>query len=270
METSYQTILKQTLKERTQANAGYSLRSFARDLGLAPSTLSEILNGRKGLSPKKSRLVAQALRLPDWQASLFCDLVTQDHSKSPKDRAAAHQRLKESAHDNHVRIIKFTALKALTSWIDLGILELTHIKDFKGTHSWITKKLGVQDSEIKESVARLMQAGLLEIENGRWTDVSPLFSTTDGIPNESIRNFQRGVLNLALKKLENTDVTARTVKSVVFSLVDSEIPAAQKILDEAISKIVRLSDKSPQPRDQVMCFSAQLFPLTNVKPGDQS
>ena len=45
-------ILNEKFKERVQANSAYSLRSFARDLKVSPSTLSEIFNQKKGLSQK--------------------------------------------------------------------------------------------------------------------------------------------------------------------------------------------------------------------------
>ncbi|MGZ3696229.1 MAG: DUF4423 domain-containing protein, partial [Bdellovibrionota bacterium] len=97
------------------------------------------------------------------------------------------------------------------------------------------------------------------------SDVSPLFSSTDGVPSEAIRNFQRSVLLLGLKKLENPDTNARTVKSVVFSLSEANMKQAKEILNEAVAKIVSLADESHQPREQVACFSAQLFSLLDSK-----
>jgi uncharacterized protein (TIGR02147 family) len=113
-------------------------------------------------------------------------------------------------------------------------------------------------------VARLKEANLLEVDakTGKWTDVSPLFSSTDGVPSESIRRFHGTVLRMALRKLESQSVEQRTVKSVVFSMSKSNLPRAKKILDEALSKIVSLADESQQERDEVMCFSSQLFSLT--------
>jgi uncharacterized protein (TIGR02147 family) len=125
----------------------------------------------------------------------------------------------------------------------------------------------VEEGLVSQSIERLKNANLLKIESatGAWLDASPLFSTTDGIPSESIRRFHRSVLHLALKKLESTNVEDRTVKTAVFSVAKDRIPKAKKILDEAIAKIVALADESSQEREDVMCFSAQLFSVLDSK-----
>lgn len=265
MRIDYRSILNEILQERSAANASYSLRSYARDLKISPSTLSEVLNGKKGLSPKLASSIANNLKLPDWEKSYFCDLVTKDHAKSPRIRSEARKRLEDRKQENHMHILNQRAVKALTSWVDLAILELTYMADFEGTTDWIAKKLQINSVVVNSSVKRLMAAGLLEIdkETGRWSDVSPLFSSTDGISNESIRNFHKTVLNLALKKLESPDLKSRTVKSVIFSMSSENIPKAQKIMNDAIAQIVSLADKSNQERNEVLCFSSQLFSLLN-------
>lgn len=271
METTYRDILAQTFHERSMVNSRYSMRSFARDLEVPPSTLSEVLNGKKGISVKRSGDLAIKLKLPEWQAQLFCDLVAIEHAKSPLVKKEAGIRLKDRMLENKMRLINHTALLALTSWVDLAILELTYLKDFQGSYSWIAKKINVEQLVVEHSVQRLLNAKLLEIDKVKniWSDVSPLFSTTDGIPNENIRNFHKSVLQLGVKKLDNQDTESRTVKSVVFSVSESNKEKAKKILDEAISKIVALADESSQERDEVMCFSGQLFSLIENKGKNQ-
>lgn len=265
MKDNYRNILNEILAERSTANSAYSMRSYARDLDIAPSTLSEILNGKKGLSKTLANSIAKRLRLPDWEVNYFCDLVAKEHAKSPKARAEAKERLKNRKTENHVHVINQQAAKALTSWVDLAILELTHLKNFKPSIPWIAKKLNKEEALVIISVKRLEEAKLLEInhETGVWNDRSPLFSSTDGVPNESIRNFHKTVLNLAIEKLENPDVQARTVKTVVFSVSEANVAKAKQILNDAITQIVSLADESNQERENVLCFSAQLFSLLN-------
>jgi uncharacterized protein (TIGR02147 family) len=260
---TYQQILQQTFKERSRLNPSYSLRSYARDLGLAPSTLSELFNGKKGISPRKAAALIHALKLPEWQGSLFIDLVRKNHAKSPKERAAAKGRLASREVEYSSQIRKVTALKSLTSWIDLAILEVTHLKDFYESPDWIARRLGVSEAEILSAVGRLTEADLLRIEPGKgWIDASPFFTTSDGPPSEAIREFHKTVLRLGLAKLESANVTNRTVKGVIFSLKENQLPLAKQILNEAIGKIVALSESESGPKDHVLSFNAQLLTLT--------
>jgi len=248
-------------------NPSYSMRSFARDLELSPSSLSEVLSGKKGISTKKSAEVAKNLKLPEWQIQYFCDLVAKEHAKSPRQRLEAKIRLKDRTQENQVLILRQEAMRALTSWVDLAILELTYLKDFKPSPKWIAKKLGVEEERVQNSLARLKAVKLLEVDakTGKWSDLSPVFSSTDGLPSEAIRGFHQSVLQHALKKLQNPDVEARTVKSAIFSLSKANRMHAKKILDDAITKIVSLGDQGSQEREDVMCFSAQLFSLLEEK-----
>lgn len=267
MQTTYRDILNQAYLDRSSANPSYSMRSFARDLGISASTLSEVLSGKKGISPKRALQFAKTIRLPEWQVQMFCDLVTQDHAKSPSTRESARERLQHLKQENSVRLLNQSAARALTSWVDLAILELTYLKDFKPSPSWISKKLGIESTVAAKSIERLKAVDLLKVdsETGTWIDASPLFSTTDGIPSDSIRAFHRSVLQLAIQKLETKSVEERTVKTAVVSLSGDRIQRAKNILDEAIGKIVSLADESSQEREDILCFSLQLFSVLESK-----
>lgn len=263
MNKDYRLILKEIFEERSFLNATYSLRAFARDLNVSPSTLSEILNRKKGLSLKLAMSVANKLKMPSWEKEYFCDLVSKENSKSSRIRNDAIKRLKDRSRENDLKILNHKAIRALTSWTDLAILELTNLKQFENSITWIAKQLNIEESSAKLSVERLIEAKLLKIDkvSGKWSDISPLFSTTDGVPSESIRRLHKTILFLALQKLESVDNESRSVKSIVFSLSNSQIPKAKKIIDNAIGEIVALADKKNHERDQVMCFSSQLFSL---------
>ena len=84
--------LSAELQSRRARRANYSLRAFARDLHLSPSTVSEILSGKVGLSPMKSRLVAKLLKLPSPHDEHFCDLISAKHARSDIERRSAQKR----------------------------------------------------------------------------------------------------------------------------------------------------------------------------------
>lgn len=52
---TYQHYMLSEFEGRKSRNPGYSLRAFARDLGLAAPKLSEILRGKGGLSEASAR-----------------------------------------------------------------------------------------------------------------------------------------------------------------------------------------------------------------------
>ncbi|MGE0617107.1 MAG: hypothetical protein AB7P04_15865 [Bacteriovoracia bacterium] len=57
----YRELLKAALAQRIQKNPAYSLRAFARDLGISPGHLCEVLSGKHRLSRRMESLVVNKL-----------------------------------------------------------------------------------------------------------------------------------------------------------------------------------------------------------------
>lgn len=69
---SFRQLLVNELAARRSRNRRYSLRSFARTLRIDHSTLSQILRGRRALTPRAIRDLAGALRLAGHEIDSYC------------------------------------------------------------------------------------------------------------------------------------------------------------------------------------------------------
>lgn len=63
--------------ERKEKNPRYSLRAFARSLGVSSGQLSEILSGKRPLSHKLARRISIALALTEVEGQRLLQLVSQ-------------------------------------------------------------------------------------------------------------------------------------------------------------------------------------------------
>ena len=70
-------FLMTTFNERKDKNPRYSLRAFARSLGVSSGQLSEILSGKRPLSHKLARRIAIALALTEEESQKLVFLVSQ-------------------------------------------------------------------------------------------------------------------------------------------------------------------------------------------------
>lgn len=66
-----------TFNDRKDKNPRYSLRAFARSLGVSSGQLSEILSGKRPLSHKLARRIAIALALTEEESQKLIFLVSQ-------------------------------------------------------------------------------------------------------------------------------------------------------------------------------------------------
>ena len=62
-QIKFHQVLQQSFEAICKKNSQYTMRSFARKIGIAPSTLSDFINGRKCLSAKKIYSISLKLSL---------------------------------------------------------------------------------------------------------------------------------------------------------------------------------------------------------------
>jgi hypothetical protein len=71
---TFRTVLQAEFERRKATNPRYSLRSFARDLAVDHSTLSQMLRGRRRLTTRSVRALGRRLRLGAPAIAELCAL----------------------------------------------------------------------------------------------------------------------------------------------------------------------------------------------------
>jgi len=79
-------VLNAEFERRRAANRRYSLRSFARDLSVDHSTLSQILRGKRRLTGRNVRAFGRRLRLPAPEIAELCAVENECAVLSALDR----------------------------------------------------------------------------------------------------------------------------------------------------------------------------------------
>ncbi len=121
-QLSYQSVLLAEFEYRRSRNAGYSLRAFARDLAMAPSSLNEVLNGAKGISTAKARKLAKRLGLSDDIGERFVLSARAQHARAAVDRESAQRELAELAAQDRTPQPRTTTI---VSWVAEAVLKLS-------------------------------------------------------------------------------------------------------------------------------------------------
>jgi uncharacterized protein (TIGR02147 family) len=123
-------FLSSELDRRKKKNPSYSMRSFARDLELSPSRLSEILKGA-GLSEQRGLEIAQKLKLNLKEKTFLLDLILIGTSTNANVKTFALKRIKKAQKLNRLENLKEAQFRSVADWYHAAILELTQLKDFK-------------------------------------------------------------------------------------------------------------------------------------------
>ena len=91
----YRELIKAEFHRRRISDPFYSLRTFAKDLGLSPIYVSYLLRFKRGLSKHNALPVAHAMGLNGSVARRFCLLVNAQSARTAAQRNVAKQGLQK-------------------------------------------------------------------------------------------------------------------------------------------------------------------------------
>ncbi len=257
---TYRTILKEELAQRCSRNARYSLRSFAKFLNISPGRLSDVMNGRYGLSRNSAQEIASRLGYNTEELNHFCDLVDSQHARAKKEREKAKERLKTNIPEK--QNLTMDAFQIVSDWYHYAILELTVTKNFKSSPKWISKKLDVSEHIVKSGIERMKRLGLIEEASGSLKAVDDFSASPSGIPSESIKKFHTQVLEKALAAIREQSLDERDFSSIIMAINPKDIPDAKEEIKNFRRKLNNRFEKS-KTKSSVYCLNIQLFRLSN-------
>lgn len=239
-------FLNEIIQSRRSKNPRYSLRAFARDLKISPARLSGLLNGYALPGKLVRDHIVGELNLEAKQRERFLYLVGK-YLQERKDSRAPH-------------VLDDNELQLLPDWRHFAILNIMEIADFQSDSSWISNRLGLTEAEVKDSLEKLLQAGLAVEEGGKLRPTYSNTSSSHDIPSSALRHFHRQFLNIASKAMDEVPVDQRDITSLILA-GDSLNLGKVKLLAKQFRKEA-CSILENGRRDELYNISIQIVPVT--------
>lgn len=260
--SDFREVLQSQFAARCRKNPRYTLRSFARDLDVAPATLSEAMTGRHVPTSRTATKIAAALTLSDRQRQLFVAMVEAQHPRSPKKRSSARTRLGAGSPRTKERVVSLDVVRVISDWYHFGILELVQTKGFQRSPQWIGRTLGIKPSQAEAAIQRLLDLGFLADQKGKLVPTEANNTTPDDIPSSAIRQFHCQIMAKATDALEGQTVLEREIKSMIVGIPREALPELRDVLRNFFETF---KDKTTlmEPKDEIYGFSMQFFRLQN-------
>ncbi|NUM58712.1 MAG: TIGR02147 family protein [Bdellovibrionaceae bacterium] len=235
--------LQRQFTERCKRNPRYSLRAFSKYLCIDPSSLSQILSGKRPLSKKNVQNICQKL------------LAT------PKDlQSFGLMTLEQVTDPNYIQLTQDN-FAVISEWYHYAILELTYISGFKTDTKWISKKLSITTEEAKSAVERLKRLGLVLEENGTLVKSSK-FLTNHSNANTSTahKEFQKQVIEKALLAVDECSAEDKDITSMTMAIDISKLDKARELTRKYRREMCALLENGEQT--QVYNLGIQLYPIS--------
>jgi len=261
--SSYHDLLDEEFEKRKNFNEAYSLRAFARDLGLPAPRLSLILKKREGISVEAAEEIANKLKLNEQKKQWFCSSVGSLHSRSSKERESFKERVQQYKHEAKVfSEIHLEYFKVIADWYHFAILELTYLKDFKNDPHWIADVLKITPTEVKEAIDRMRALDLVVENDGNLVDAFKFLATPNDVPSASLKKFNTQLMKKAMEALYEQDVLEREIASNIFSVRKDQLPLFKEKL-RTFRRELEHEASQQKEKDAVYCLSMQFYELTN-------
>ncbi len=222
--------LEKELQARIERNPHYSMRGFAKSLGLSHSLLSLILSGKREVSRKTIKKMAK----------LF------PSQEKPLTR------------------VPLQTFESLYRWYDYAILSLLEIPATKMDPQAIAKRLGISPIEARLSLSRLKQNGIIAKKNGKWRQVIPPIIVENNVSTDLTRKHHAELLKKADDSLHMDPFEVRDFSSTTFAVDPEHIPYARKRIRDFRRKLVAELESFGRPKE-VYHLSVQLYPVSHGK-----
>lgn len=241
--TSFRLWLQRQFTERCKKNPRYSLRAFAKFLLIDPSSLSQILSGKRPLSKKNVQAICQKL------------LAT------PQDLKSFGLVKTSQVVDADYLQVSLDTFAVISDWYHIAILELTFVSEFKADSKWISKKLSITTEEAKSAVERLKRLGLLLEENGSYIKSSKLLTNRSDVSTSAAHKaLQRQIIEKALLAIDECAAEEKDITSMTMAIDISNLDKARELTRKYRREMCALLEDGEQT--QVYNLGIQLYPIS--------
>lgn len=257
-----QALLLEELAARKGRDARYSIRNFARDLGVSKTALSDVLGGRRRFSRASALRVVERLELGPTRRIGFLE----EHVLRTGSTALLGMSVPGGEDE-------FQASSDLHS---MALLALADLRSSRAEPEWIARKLGISTLEARATLERLVRLGRVEI-------VSDNLKRPRGASSRSLERIEtpqsrRKRAKLALRAAESAierfPGLDNLFQAQAIAVSRSRLKEAEKMISDFRAAFARRMSTGPVRADagEACLLSVQFFPIANPSDfrGDES
>ncbi len=246
--------LEDHFQSRKKQNPVYSLRAYARDLGLHPSTLLKVMSGKRGLPFADVESVASRLNLSYPEREEFLNSVLQSRGmQTVVKKSWTNPATVELKNDLHFQVI--------AEWEYFAVLNLMKTSDFRPELKWIGERLGISLARVQKIFEVLQKTEMIQVDKqGQWVRCHPRITSSDDINALALKVGHQNELRLAIAKIWDTTVEERDFCSMMMPINPKHLKKAKKLTRTYVQQMEKLLEEGPS--SEVYQLSVQLFPVT--------
>lgn len=240
--------LRKEYSLKTEGNGSYSLRAFARDLGVSHTLLNLIFKGERKVTDAFSKKALESISL----------------SQESKEAMALGLK-KNLTPEEKFQKLSLSQASMMSDWVHYAILSLTEIEGFNWDHKWIASRLGIPPLKAATAMKRLEELNVLVTDEfGKMKQKSVKIVVDNNTAFDAGKKFNRGLMKKAIQSMDNCQFMHRDLSSTTFTLDPKYIPYAVSEIKKFRRKLSEDLETMGE-QSEVYAITVQLFPLSDVE-----
>lgn len=243
---------------------GFSLRSLARESGLASGYLPMVLAGSRNLSAKALEKCSRYLGLSPRERNYLDLLRTLGDSDSPEARKEAFEKIQRYRTYQQVNPREIEVYRYLTRWFYVAIREMALLPGFRPDARWIQARLRgkVSLKDVQQALDFLISSGFMTVQpDGSVTVPQKDMQCIGGVFKLALGNFHSEMLGLAIDSISSTPRDRRSVTGHTMAISEKNYQKVVKILESALKQIAEL-EETDDSNNEVYHIALAAFPLS--------
>lgn len=260
----YREFLRDWFNFLKQTKPGFSLRSLARESGLASGYLPMVLSGSRNLSAKALEKCSRYLALTPRERNYLDLLRTLGDSDAPEARREAFEKIQRYRTYQQVNPREIEVYRYLTRWFYVAIREMALLPGFRPDARWIQARLKgkVSLKEVQQALDFLISNGFMTVQPDGTVKVPQKdMQCIGGVFKLALGNFHSEMLGLAIEAISNTPRDKRSVTGHTMAVSEKNYDKMVKILEGALKQIADLEETDDSAND-VYHVALAAFPLS--------
>jgi uncharacterized protein (TIGR02147 family) len=260
----YRQFLKDFYNDAKKTRKYFSYRFFALRAGVnAPILLKMVIDGKRNLSRKTIDKFIKGVGLKEKEAVFFRNLVFFNQAKSSLEKQEYYRVLKSMTDQVPQHLMEDDHFDYYDKWylsaIREGICQHNYNDDWDMVAKSVHPEISSEDAQ--KAVAWLLDRGLLRrLKSGRYEQTHKAITTRSEVKSMVVRNFNRTMIRLAERALDNFPVEERYASGITVGLTKEAYNIIEAEIEGFRDRVVKIVDSIDQG-DSVYQVNIQMFPL---------
>lgn len=236
------------LEETQTRNPAFSLRAFAKKIGVSHSTLSSLLNFKRPISPTQTERIALGLGLSPMEIDALKKFyfVEHDHFES----------------ENETKIFMIKNPEFFSKWFVRAIFELSKTENYKSDKNWIAFTLGISNKDVDEAIEVLCSENLAEKENDTFKIKPDLYEFKLKASKNFSKEFNKTIAKKVLTAIETDSMREDETFNQVLAVSETDLQYIKKMILRLQNKVSKFTTDNHSIKQKVYFISVNLNELT--------